>query len=102
MIRSADLTGEITVENRWDEQTGSFTVQDDAGVEFTVHVFTTFRDTTDSSGYKKVANALKNLKGADGRHVNPIEGQETQFAFVDEPDRILNAVDVDEYRRAVS
>jgi hypothetical protein len=49
-----------------------------------------------------VANALKNLKGADGRHVNPIEGQETQFAFVDEPDRILNAVDVDEYRRAVS
>jgi len=89
------------VENRWDEQTGSFTVQDDAGIEFTIHVFTAFRDTTDSSGYQKVARALRNLKGADGRHVNPIEGEEAKFAFVDEPDRILTVVDIDEYRRAV-
>jgi hypothetical protein len=96
------MTSEGNVENRWEEQTGSFTVQDDTGVEFTVHVFTTFRETTDLSGYQKVANALKNLKGTDGRHVNPIEGQETKFAFVDEPDRIFTVVDVDEYRRAVS
>jgi hypothetical protein len=88
------------MENRFDEQTGSFTVKNDAGVEFIVHVFTTFSETTDSSGFKKAGNTLKNLKGADGRHVNPIEGQETQFVFVDEPNQILTVVDVDEYRQA--
>jgi hypothetical protein len=88
------------MENRWDEHTGSFAVENDAGVKFIVHVFTTFSETTDSSGYKKAANALKNLKSADGRHVNPIEGQETQFTFVDESDQILTVVDIDEYQQA--
>lgn len=88
--------------NQWQEETGSFRVRNCEDEEFKLYVISTFREERDIHGARTVQDALKELRDEFGRHADPVEGQDMQFAFCDAPDEILTVVDADELKRAMA
>ncbi len=77
------------------KQTGSFRIQDNAGLVIEIKQISRFIGVSDqrSKGREWSENTKKRFFGPDNREGDFVEGSSDKFAFFDEPDQLFTKLD---------